>query len=104
MQIPSVGGRFSVLSAFGLLPSALVGAPIADLLADARAEKSAFLEDPIKQFSMLHTFSLRQAEQYIAFTDAGSAVPGLSDWIEQFIAESTGKDSIGRLTYCYRER
>jgi glucose-6-phosphate isomerase len=38
-----------------------------------------------------------QTEQYIAFTDKGSNVPGLSDWIEQLIAESTGKDSKGRL-------
>ena len=93
---PNVGGRFSVLSAFGLLPSALVGAPIADLLADARAEKSAFLEDDQAILDVAYLL-VTQAEQYIAFTDAGSADPGLSDWIEQLIAESTGKDSIGRL-------
>jgi glucose-6-phosphate isomerase len=93
---PNVGGRFSVLSAFGLLPSALVGAPIADLLADARAEKSAFLADEQAILDVAYLL-VTQSEQYIAFTDAGSAVPGLSDWIEQLIAESTGKDSIGRL-------
>jgi glucose-6-phosphate isomerase len=93
---PYVGGRFSVLSAFGLLPSALVGAPIADLLADARAEKSAFLADEQAILDVAYLL-VTQSEQYIAFTDAGSAVPGLSDWIEQLIAESTGKDSIGRL-------
>lgn len=93
---PNVGGRFSVLSAFGLMPSALVGAPIADLLADARAEKSAFLADEQAILDVAYLL-VTQSEQYIAFTDAGSAVPGLSDWIEQLIAESTGKDSIGRL-------
>jgi len=93
---PNVGGRFSVLSAFGLLPSALIGAPIADLLADARDEKSAFLADDQVILDVAYLL-VTQAEQYIAFTDAGSAVPGLSDWIEQLIAESTGKDAIGRL-------
>jgi glucose-6-phosphate isomerase len=93
---PHVGGRFSVLSAFGLTPSALVGAPIKDLLADASAEKAAFLADAQIILDVAYLF-VTQAEQYIAFTDAQSAVPGLSDWIEQLIAESTGKDATGRL-------
>jgi len=93
---PNVGGRFSVLSAFGLTPTALAGAPIEHLLKDAQSEKNEFLTHPQ---SILDTAYLLVARttQYIAFTDAGSAVPGLSDWIEQLIAESTGKDGIGRL-------
>jgi glucose-6-phosphate isomerase len=93
---PNVGGRFSVLSAFGLTPTALAGAPIEQLLKDAQSEKNEFLTQPQ---SILDTAYLLVARttQYIAFTDAGSAVPGLSDWIEQLIAESTGKDGTGRL-------
>ena len=93
---PNVGGRFSVLSAFGLVPSALIGAPIKEILDDASAEKKAFLHDDQVILDVAYLL-VTQAEQYIAFTDAGSHVPGLSDWIEQLIAESTGKDSIGRL-------
>ena len=93
---PNVGGRFSVLSAFGLVPSALIGAPIKEILDDASAEKKAFLQDDQVILDVAYLL-VTQAEQYIAFTDAGSHVPGLSDWIEQLIAESTGKDSIGRL-------
>ena len=93
---PNVGGRFSVLSAFGLVPSALAGAPIKDLLADASAEKTSFLASDQVILDVAYLL-VTQAEQYIAFTDAGSAVPGLSDWIEQLIAESTGKDATGRL-------
>ena len=93
---PNVGGRFSVLSAFGLVPSALVGAPVAQLLADASSEKSSFLENDQAILDVTYLLAT-QAEQYIAFTDAGSSVPGLSDWIEQLIAESTGKDATGRL-------
>jgi glucose-6-phosphate isomerase len=93
---PNVGGRFSVLSAFGLVPSALIGVPIKEILDDASAEKSAFLIDDQTILDVAYLL-VAQAEQYIAFTDAGSHVPGLSDWIEQLIAESTGKDAIGRL-------
>jgi hypothetical protein len=93
---PNVGGRFSVLSAFGLTPSALAGAPVAQILADASEEKESFLENDQTLLDVAYLL-VAQAEQYIAFTDAGSVVPGLSDWIEQLIAESTGKDGIGRL-------
>ena len=93
---PNVGGRFSVLSAFGLTPSALIGAPINELLADASSEKAAFLKDDQTILDVSYLL-VTQAQQYIAFTDANSSVPGLSDWIEQLIAESTGKDAMGRL-------
>jgi glucose-6-phosphate isomerase len=93
---PNVGGRFSVLSAFGLTPSALIGAPIKDLLEDASAEKASFLADDQIILDVAYLL-VTQTEQYIAFTDDQSAVPGLSDWIEQLIAESTGKDATGRL-------
>ena len=93
---PNVGGRYSVLSAFGLTPAALIGAPINELLADASSEKAAFLEDEQAILDVAYLL-VTQAQQYIAFTDANSSVPGLSDWIEQLIAESTGKDAIGRL-------
>ena len=87
---PNVGGRFSVLSAFGLVPSALAGAPIAEILSDASAEKSSFIKDEQGILDVAYLL-VAEPEQYIAFTDAGSSVPGLSDWIEQLIAESTGK-------------
>ena len=41
---PNVGGRFSVLSAFGLLPSALIGVDIQSLVSDAHHEKERFLD------------------------------------------------------------
>jgi len=93
---PNVGGRFSVLSAFGLVPSALIGAPADQILKDSSAEKNDFLNHDQTILDVAYLL-VTQAQQYIAFTDAGSQVPGLSDWIEQLIAESTGKDGIGRL-------
>jgi glucose-6-phosphate isomerase len=93
---PNVGGRFSVLSAFGLTPSALIGAPVGELLAEAQAEKSHFLTNPQSVLDVAYAFA-EVAGQYLAFTDNSSDVPGLSDWIEQLIAESTGKEGTGRL-------
>lgn len=93
---PHVGGRFSVLSAFGLTPAALIGAPYRELIETAAQEKSLLLKDPTTALDVAYLFS-EIAGQFIEFTDHGSEVPGLSDWIEQLIAESTGKDSTGRL-------
>jgi glucose-6-phosphate isomerase len=93
---PNVGGRFSVLSAFGLVPSALIGVDIEKLLSDAQQEREEFLEDPSVILDIAYLL-IAETKQYIAFTDDQSKFPGLSDWIEQLIAESTGKDSIGRL-------
>ncbi|MEY3972819.1 MAG: hypothetical protein RJA71_131 [Actinomycetota bacterium] len=93
---PNVGGRFSVLSAFGLVPSALAGVDVAEILRDARAEKESFIREPERVVDAAYLL-LAGSHQYIAFTDNNSQVPGLSDWIEQLIAESTGKDGTGRL-------
>ncbi len=93
---PNVGGRFSVLGAFGLVPSALAGVDIELLLENSQQQLKLMLENPTDVLDVAYIF-LTQCDQYIAFTDAGAAVPGLSDWIEQLIAESTGKESIGRL-------
>jgi len=93
---PHVGGRFSALSAFGVVPAALAGIDIWSVLKDAAKAKQEFLADDAVILDVAYLFS-EIAHQYIAFTDHGSGVPGLSDWIEQLIAESTGKDGKGRL-------
>lgn len=93
---PNVGGRFSALSAFGVLPSALSSIDIWKVLDDAAECKADILADDSQILDVAYLLS-EVAGQYIAFTDSGSDVPGLSDWIEQLIAESTGKDGRGRL-------
>ena len=99
---PHVGGRFSVLSAFGLMPSALAGVEIEKILKSAHDEKEGLLHSPQSALDVAYVI-LTQSEQYVTFSDAHSAVPGLSDWIEQLIAESTGKDSVGRLPIAIEE-
>ena len=93
---PNVGGRFSVLSPFGLVPSAMIGIDVSVLLDNASETKSEFFADSqtICDIAYLLTYV---ANQYVAFTDQDSGMPGLSDWIEQLVAESTGKNQVGRL-------
>ena len=93
---PHVGGRFSVLSAFGLVPAALVGVDVSVLLDNASDTKTAFIKDPDQILGIAYLLSFN-AGQYLSFTDAQSSMPGLSDWVEQLIAESTGKNQVGRL-------
>lgn len=93
---PQVGGRFSVLSAFGLVPAALIGIDVSVLLDNATDAKNAFTSDPTLVCDIAYLLAF-VAQQYVSFTDAGSDMPGLSDWIEQLVAESTGKNQIGRL-------
>lgn len=93
---PHVGGRFSVLSAFGLVPAALIGVDVSVLLDNASDTKMAFIAKPELVCDIAFVISYL-AGQYVAFNDADSQMPGLSDWIEQLLAESTGKNQVGRL-------
>lgn len=93
---PNVGGRFSALSAFGLVPAALLGIDVSVLLDDADVASSTFTEEDSPAIK-LATLLFEQCEQNFSLTDENSNVSGLGDWIEQLIAESTGKDQRGRL-------
>lgn len=92
---PNVGGRFSALTAFGLVPATLIGVDPALLLDSAAAERKA-LEIENNVAIDLAYLMFTQSQQFVAFVDSPK-IPGLSDWIEQLIAESTGKDQKGRL-------
>jgi glucose-6-phosphate isomerase len=93
---PKVGGRFSALTAFGLAPATLMGVDASILLDQAGDARAQLTRDPSIALDVAYLL-ITQNEQYLAFTDFGSQFPGLSDWIEQLIAESTGKDQKGRL-------
>lgn len=93
---PNVGGRFSALSAFGLVPAALIGVDVSELLDDADIASQEFSlpgSIPVQIAARLFEFG----SQFVTFCEENSPTPGLSDWIEQLIAESTGKDQTGRL-------
>lgn len=98
---PNVGGRYSALTAFGLVPSGLAGADIAGLLDDA-ADVAAVLaadspDNPALRLGALMGAAERSGAEKMVFAPAGTANKGFADWAEQLIAESTGKQSKGIL-------
>lgn len=93
---PHVGGRFSALTAFGLVPAALLGIDVSTIL-DSADEVSELLRGPQSPAVAVAYLISYKCAQYFALSDCESGMPGLSDWIEQLIAESTGKNEIGRL-------
>ena len=93
---PNVGGRFSALSAFGLTPAALIGVDVSVLLDDAADAAQSFTAPDSPAVKVAATL-VEASMKYVGFCDRGSNVPGLSEWIEQLIAESTGKDQRGIL-------
>ncbi|HET9858970.1 MAG TPA: glucose-6-phosphate isomerase [Nocardioidaceae bacterium] len=97
---PQVGGRYSALTAFGLVPSGLAGADIAALLEDADAVADLLAEDDEGNpglrlgAAIAGTQPLRDK---LVIVDEGSGLVGFADWAEQLIAESTGKAGTGLL-------
>jgi glucose-6-phosphate isomerase len=104
---PPVGGRFSVLSPVGLLPAALSGIDIAELLAGARravdrAGADDLLRNPAALYAALH---------WAADADLGARIHvlmpytdrlrELAEWFRQLWAESLGKrmDREGRVVH-----
>ncbi|WP_026361309.1 hypothetical protein [Amycolatopsis nigrescens] len=98
---PNVGGRYSALTAFGLVPSGLAGADVARLL-DQAASVAATLgaDDPanpaVRLAAALGAAHADGAEK-VVLADTGSGIAGFADWAEQLIAESTGKQGTGLL-------
>jgi glucose-6-phosphate isomerase len=97
----SVGGRYSALTAFGLVPSALAGVDVSALLDEAAAVASELVaDDPANPALVLGAAlggGVSRGRDKVAIADAGSGIVGFADWAEQLIAESTGKDGTGLL-------
>ncbi len=98
---PSVGGRFSALTAFGLVPSGLAGADIAELLDSAESIRPALeadeVDNPGLRLGALLGLANRGGVDKLAIAEADAPYPGFGDWAEQLVAESTGKDGKGIL-------
>jgi glucose-6-phosphate isomerase len=98
---PNVGGRYSALTAFGLVPSGLAGADVAALL-DEAAEASKLVsvdseDNPAVVLAATFGAAHAQNAEKVVFADTGSGIKGFGDWAEQLIAESTGKNGTGLL-------
>jgi transaldolase / glucose-6-phosphate isomerase len=97
---PDVGGRYSALTPFGLVPAALVGVDVPGLLDHARemAEASGPTREGAANPSLVLGVAL--GELALAGRDkltllVGRSVALLPAWLEQLVAESTGKHGKG---------
>ena len=97
---PDIGGRYSVLSLFGLVPAALLGLDLSALVESSRSMAAACREDSAENPGLaLGAFI---AEHALAGRDKltlllPEAWRPLGAWIEQLVAESTGKEGRGVL-------
>ena len=98
---PDVGGRYSALTAFGLVPTALAGVDVAELIDQAEALFATLGEDkdnPSLALGVaLGAAAVNDGRNKVALIDDGTGITGLGDWAEQLIAESTGKNGRGIL-------
>ena len=96
---PDVGGRFSALTAFGLLPAALLGLDLDAHLAPARDELAAARsQDPDVNGPAVLGATIAAAHR--AGRDKlvlvlPEEIRSFGLWVEQLVAESTGKDGVG---------
>lgn len=94
---PTVGGRYSALTAFGLVPSGLAGADIQALLTSAVSVTELLATDSHENPALILGAALARTESIGGYRDkigivaAGTKIQGFGDWAEQLIAESTGK-------------
>ena len=95
-----VGGRFSVLTAVGLLPIAVSGADIDKLMEGAQAGRKQALEadfdnnDALK-YAALRNILLRKGKTVEILANYEPAVHFVSEWWKQLYGESEGKDQKG---------
>ena len=95
-----VGGRFSVLTAVGLLPIAVSGADIDKLMEGAasgrkRALENDFEENDALQYAALRNILLRKGKSVESLANYEPAVHYVSEWWKQLFGESEGKDNKG---------
>ncbi len=103
---PDVGGRYSALTAFGLLPASLIGMDVHQFLDRAwiMSESCAFCASSDEASGLIIGAALGELTKIgrdkVTFMTSPS-ISSFPDWIEQIIAESTGKDGKGIVPIIY---
>jgi transaldolase/glucose-6-phosphate isomerase len=95
-----VGGRYSALTHFGLLPAALLGTDVSAILASARAAAASCGPEVLVRDNPALALGAALGELALAGRDkatlvASPSLAALPIWLEQLIAESTGKAGRG---------
>lgn len=99
---PTIGGRYSALSFFGLVPAALVGVDVPELLQRALAASGAcdacvgVADNRAARLGVILSALAKAGRDKVTFV-ASPAIASFGDWVEQLIAESTGKSGSGIL-------
>ncbi|MFL5302418.1 MAG: bifunctional transaldolase/phosoglucose isomerase, partial [Anaeromyxobacteraceae bacterium] len=98
---PDIGGRYSVLSDFGLVPAAAMGVDVAEFLDRTEAMVGACMpsvpveENPAVVLGTILGTAAKQFGRDKLTILASPGIAGLGAWLEQLVAESTGKDGKG---------
>ena len=98
-----VGGRFSIFSAVGLLPAAIMGLDIVKLLEGAAMANERFCNAPYGENAVLdyvavsHLMEVRRGATTRVLSTWGEGLESLGLWYDQLLAESLGKDGQGAL-------
>ncbi len=96
---PDVGGRFSVLTAVGLLPLAVAGIDIDELMLGAHDAKEAYdlrsFENPVWQYAGVRNLLYRKGKAMEIFESYEPGFKMFGGWWQQLFGESEGKDGKG---------
>ncbi len=102
LNMPEIGGRYSALSYFGLVPAALIGVDIEGLLGSARRmmeacgpEVPARNNPGVALGAIVAELALRGRDKMTMLFSP--RLESFGAWVEQLVAESTGKDGRGVL-------
>jgi transaldolase/glucose-6-phosphate isomerase len=96
----SIGGRYSVLSKFGLVPAAAIGIDVTALLQTARQMMRSCgpdvppAQNPGVQLGVALGVAAKQKRDKVTILTS-PGITGLGAWLEQLLAESTGKQGRG---------
>jgi glucose-6-phosphate isomerase len=91
---PNVGGRYSALTAFGLVPSGLAGVDLDELLDEAESMTIELAVDDVSNPALILAAAIagtRPLKDKLGIVSDGTHIKGFGDWAEQLVAESTGK-------------
>ncbi len=98
--LPSIGGRYSALSNFGMAPAGLMGIDIKYFLEQARymmdlcAQMTSLQDNPGVMLGIILGVCAKQGKDKLTFITS-PGITALGAWLEQLIAESTGKQGRG---------
>ena len=91
-----VGGRYSVLTAVGLLPIAAAGVDIGELMGGAHDAMTAYdkrdMSNPVWQYAAARNLLYRQGKKIELFCTYEPSYSFVGEWLKQLFGESEGKD------------